>query len=408
MVYPRVTLQELLAPSRVFFIAAHWNVFGHKCSHAVGRRARNTLQACPKGGPCAWGRWVLNPFISSVVNIELDIINGHRDIAEVTPEEICHWVKQRQTKKEEDLAYCLLGLLGVYLVPLYGECENAWSRLEQEVTNKLQRACLLPTPVFSTPGRRQQKKEDLARRIVRRRVERLQRLREEQAEHERWARARLEREHYEQERLRQELQERERRERLERQLLEQDERYRMESERPSCAWDEFWEKQRLYRVQSQQEYSQHQSLWNTIWNRGQDKQSSLHQTPEPIAQHIEPASSVQVETEVSTGGDRPRHTAHTYPSRRSDARRDETVPDRRHREYTYHRSSGKARHDDNTSEDTEKSESSRNTAWVPRAKLADRNSTIRLSGNDEDSPSVIEEGGRSRAGIRQSAQLELE
>jgi ATP/maltotriose-dependent transcriptional regulator MalT len=126
----------------------------------------------------------LNPFISNVVNIELDVINGRRDIAEVAPEEIYQWIKQRQTKKEEDLAYCLLGLLRVYLVPLYGEVENAWSRLEQEVSNKQKRPCSLPTPVFSTSGRLQKQREDLARTIMWRRAELLNRVRLERTRQE--------------------------------------------------------------------------------------------------------------------------------------------------------------------------------------------------------------------------------
>lgn len=43
------------------------------------------------------------------------------------------WVKRRNTRYEEDLAYCLLGMCDVFLPLIYGEGkQNAFGRLRKE------------------------------------------------------------------------------------------------------------------------------------------------------------------------------------------------------------------------------------------------------------------------------------
>jgi hypothetical protein len=47
------------------------------------------------------------------------------------------WAKGRETKREEDAAYCLLGLFGVHMPPIYGERRsNAFARLGWEIERK--------------------------------------------------------------------------------------------------------------------------------------------------------------------------------------------------------------------------------------------------------------------------------
>lgn len=44
------------------------------------------------------------------------------------------WIRNRQTKYEEDMAYSLLGIFGVYMPLIYGEGrQNAQKRLREEV-----------------------------------------------------------------------------------------------------------------------------------------------------------------------------------------------------------------------------------------------------------------------------------
>jgi len=48
------------------------------------------------------------------------------------------WSEDRQTKREEDMAYCLLGIFGVYLPLIYGEGKaNAFVRLREEIDKRL-------------------------------------------------------------------------------------------------------------------------------------------------------------------------------------------------------------------------------------------------------------------------------
>ena len=48
-------------------------------------------------------------------------------------EERFSWAAERQTTREEDQAYCLLGIFGIYLPPIYGEGDNAFARLRAEI-----------------------------------------------------------------------------------------------------------------------------------------------------------------------------------------------------------------------------------------------------------------------------------
>ena len=139
------TLQELLAPTRVFFLSSDWRVFGHKCSGCQASKPRQ-VPWHRQDIACAWGQNALNYTISRVTDISVEVLSRRLDPRTMRPDEICKWIENRETKKEEDLAYCLLGLFRVFLVPNYGEGENAWSRLEEEVSKKRKRTISLPRP----------------------------------------------------------------------------------------------------------------------------------------------------------------------------------------------------------------------------------------------------------------------
>jgi hypothetical protein len=47
------------------------------------------------------------------------------------------WASRRETTRLENMAYCLMGLFGVNMPPLYGEGENAFRRLQLEIRNKM-------------------------------------------------------------------------------------------------------------------------------------------------------------------------------------------------------------------------------------------------------------------------------
>jgi len=45
------------------------------------------------------------------------------------------WAENRNTKKKEDKAYCLLGIFNVFIPLIYGEGENAFIRLREAIDN---------------------------------------------------------------------------------------------------------------------------------------------------------------------------------------------------------------------------------------------------------------------------------
>jgi hypothetical protein len=100
------TLQELLAPSTVVFFNRNWIEIGTKSS-----------------------------LYDTIVSI-----TGIKRLANF--EEACvaqkmSWASRRETTRLEDMAYCLMGLFGVNMPPLYGEGENAFRRLQLEILNKV-------------------------------------------------------------------------------------------------------------------------------------------------------------------------------------------------------------------------------------------------------------------------------
>jgi hypothetical protein len=48
------------------------------------------------------------------------------------------WVERRETTREEDMAYSLLGIFDIYMPLIYGEGrENAFKRLREEINKAL-------------------------------------------------------------------------------------------------------------------------------------------------------------------------------------------------------------------------------------------------------------------------------
>jgi hypothetical protein len=96
------TLQELLAPRNVMFYNRGWVEIGNKRS--------------------------LETLISAITKIEHLFGFEKASIAQKMS-----WASKRETLREEDKAYCLLGLFGVNIQPMYGEGEKAFLRLQKEI-----------------------------------------------------------------------------------------------------------------------------------------------------------------------------------------------------------------------------------------------------------------------------------
>ncbi|KAF5343557.1 hypothetical protein D9758_012966 [Tetrapyrgos nigripes] len=101
------TLQELLAPEYVVFLDKGWKRIGT--------------------------RWSLRDVVSVVTGIPVDVFEG-RIIDEYSVAQRMSWAAFRETTRPEDQAYCLLGIFGVSMSPIYGEGGvKAFMRLQQEI-----------------------------------------------------------------------------------------------------------------------------------------------------------------------------------------------------------------------------------------------------------------------------------
>jgi hypothetical protein len=101
------TLQELLAPASVEFFSRERKRLGDKSS--------------------------LKQQLHEITNIPQSALEGN-PLSYFGVKERLQWVEHRQTKLEEDKAYSLLGIFGVYILPIYGEgMANAFKRLQKEI-----------------------------------------------------------------------------------------------------------------------------------------------------------------------------------------------------------------------------------------------------------------------------------
>jgi hypothetical protein len=101
------TLQELLAPKEVIFFSASWTAMG----------TRTTLAST----------------ISTITKIQPDYLLDRDHIPTATVARRMSWASNRSTTREEDMAYCLLGIFGINMPLLYGEGHRAFIRLQEEI-----------------------------------------------------------------------------------------------------------------------------------------------------------------------------------------------------------------------------------------------------------------------------------
>ena len=105
------TLQELIAPTRIYFYDKDWACRGTRQALAV------TLSAITRIDLPVLEQWSAGP-----------LALGHIPVARRMA-----WAAHRTTTRVEDRAYSLLGIFGVNLPLLYGEREGAFIRLQEEI-----------------------------------------------------------------------------------------------------------------------------------------------------------------------------------------------------------------------------------------------------------------------------------
>jgi hypothetical protein len=101
------TLQELVAPKSVEFFSVEGERLGNK--------------------------YTLVQELYSITEISIEALQGS-PLGEFGVDERMSWMGQRKTKREEDMAYSLLGIFNVHMPLIYGEGQKiALARLQQEI-----------------------------------------------------------------------------------------------------------------------------------------------------------------------------------------------------------------------------------------------------------------------------------
>lgn len=105
------TLQELLAPASVEFFTQDGRRLGDKRS--------------------------LEQQIHEITGITVPALR-ESDLSQFDVEERFRWAETRQTTREEDWAYCLLGIFGIFMPIIYGEGKaHAVRRLKKEIAKAM-------------------------------------------------------------------------------------------------------------------------------------------------------------------------------------------------------------------------------------------------------------------------------
>lgn len=100
------TLQELVAPSTVWFYDYNWQYLGSKDD--------------------------LQKELEDITSIDTDVLT-RGTIETISIARRMSWAAKRQTTRIEDQAYCLLGIFDVNMPLLYGEGKRAFTRLQEEI-----------------------------------------------------------------------------------------------------------------------------------------------------------------------------------------------------------------------------------------------------------------------------------
>ncbi|KAI1783429.1 HET-domain-containing protein [Ganoderma leucocontextum] len=105
------TLQELIAPVDVVFLARDWTVIGSKCS--------------------------LSSLVTEITNIDYYALLHLAPLERFSVAERLSWAAVRGTTRVEDRAYSLLGIFDINMPPLYGEGNRAFRRLQEEIMRRI-------------------------------------------------------------------------------------------------------------------------------------------------------------------------------------------------------------------------------------------------------------------------------
>ncbi|KAH8895440.1 HET-domain-containing protein [Thozetella sp. PMI_491] len=101
------TLQELLAPGELHFYSSAWSYLGTRSE--------------------------LSTTVQTITGIARPFLLGIASLHEASVAQRMSWAARRVTKRKEDIAYCLLGIFGVMMPMIYGEGDQSFIRLQEEI-----------------------------------------------------------------------------------------------------------------------------------------------------------------------------------------------------------------------------------------------------------------------------------
>lgn len=141
------TLQELLAPNVKVFYTSTWQILGHVIREANAlehsergpRRGLHTLYISldyesPERDQYYGSK--ISDRVSRCTGIQTEYLTRFDDISTASVARRMSWASQRRTQRQEDMAYCLLGLFDVNMPLLYGEGSKAFLRLQEEIIRR--------------------------------------------------------------------------------------------------------------------------------------------------------------------------------------------------------------------------------------------------------------------------------
>ncbi|KAL6793696.1 hypothetical protein GGI42DRAFT_142054 [Trichoderma sp. SZMC 28013] len=106
------TLQELLAPKVLRFFNTKWEFIGTKGT--------------------------ISNVIKDITRVPRQFLLGVTGLHVASVAQRMSWAAQRETKRPEDLAYCLLGIFGIAMSMIYGEGgEQAFIRLQEQIMKSM-------------------------------------------------------------------------------------------------------------------------------------------------------------------------------------------------------------------------------------------------------------------------------
>ncbi|KAI0424698.1 heterokaryon incompatibility protein-domain-containing protein [Xylaria sp. FL1042] len=120
------TLQELLAPPEVEFYNSEWREI---CTRSEASKE-----------------------ISRITGVTTKALVGLTRLTNYSVATRMSWAARRSTTREEDIAYCLLGIFEVNMPLLYGEGTKAFQRLQEEILKTTEDYTLLAWPGASDGG----------------------------------------------------------------------------------------------------------------------------------------------------------------------------------------------------------------------------------------------------------------